>query len=98
MLVEYRTARSNDFFNSKGCGTLKFRFVHLLPILIVVMILYEFSAYGFTIYASVNKVLLGTIYGLLLYIAAYIIKAIGTSVANRLRPEPETDFSQVIEP
>ena len=77
---------------------MKFRFAHLLPILIAVMILYEFNAYGYTIDASVNKVLIGTIYGILLYAGVYIVKTIVTSVINRFRAEPEIDMTQVIEP
>ena len=58
-------------------GHLKIRFALLLPVLIIVAVLYEFYAQGFTINGSVNKALLGIVYGFLLYIAAYIAKVVG---------------------
>lgn len=63
---------------------MKFRFSLLLPITIVAMVLYEFAAFGFTIDASVNKILIGTVYGILLYILAYVIKAIVMVALNWL--------------
>ncbi len=74
------------------------RFTHLLPILIVVMILYEFSTQGFTIDASVNKLLVGAIYGLLIFIGAYIVKAIAQSIYDKLGKKSESDSQIVQEP
>ena len=76
---------------------MKLRFTHLLPILVVVMIVYEFNTYGWTIYASVNKLLLGAVYGILLYIAAYLIKAVAVSVWNWVSHKSESDVPQFIE-
>ncbi len=76
---------------------MKFKFTHLLPILIVVMIIYEFNTYGYTIDASVNKVALGLTYGILLYVLAFIIKAIVVPVWNRLHRKAEPDFPRSIE-
>ena len=70
----------------------------MLPILTAALILYEFNTYGYTIDASVNKVLIGTIYGILFYAVVYIIKTIVVSVINRFRAESEIDMTQVIEP
>lgn len=53
----------------------------------VAAILYEFYSQGFTINGSVNKLLIGMIYGILLYIAAYIAKAVGAFALNRTRVE-----------
>ena len=64
---------------------MKFRFSILLPILIAVMVLYEFATYGFTVDASVNKLLIGTVYGILLYILAYVIKTIVMETLRWLR-------------
>ncbi len=63
--------------NQKMSWIKKFKFTYLLPALIVVMIVYEFSAYGWSIDASVNKAGEGIFYGILLYIAAYVIKVAG---------------------
>ena len=64
---------------------MRLRFTHLLPILVVGMILYEFITQGFTIDASVNKLLIGTIYGILIFIGAYVVKSINQLIYNRLR-------------
>ena len=76
---------------------MKFKFTHLLPIFIVVMIIYEFNTYGYTIDASVNKLALGLVYGILLYILAFVIKAIVVPVWNRFRRKTEPDFPRYIE-
>ena len=65
---------------------LKFQFTYLLPILVLAAVVYEFYTLGFTLDASVNKLLLGTVYGFLLYIGAYIVKIVGIAVLSKLRP------------
>ncbi|MGI0080411.1 MAG: hypothetical protein ACRECH_12405 [Nitrososphaerales archaeon] len=76
---------------------IKFRFTNLLPILIVVMIIYEFNTFGWTIDASVNKVALGVVYGILLYILVFIIKTIVVPVWHRIHGREEPDFPRYIE-
>lgn len=70
---------------------MKFRFAFLLPILIIAAALYEFYAQGFSINGSVNKLLLGIVYGFLLYIVTYIVKVIGFFVLNRAQERVESD-------
>ena len=62
---------------------MKFRFAFLLPILIIATVLYEFYTQGFSINGSVNKLLLGIVYGFLLYIVAYIVKVVVFFILNR---------------
>jgi hypothetical protein len=62
------------------------------------MIVYEFSAYGWTINASVNKVVVGIFYGIGLYILAYIIKAVATAIWNRFFAAEESALPSYISP
>lgn len=76
---------------------MKLRFTYLLPILLVAMVLYEFYTYGFTIYASVNKLLLGIVYGTLIYILLYLLKYVVTLILGWFRSRSESKVSQFIQ-
>ena len=77
-----------------GMVVLKFHFTYLLPILVLAAVVYEFYTLGFTLEASVNKLLIGMVYGFLLYVGAYIIKIIGITVLSRLRPS-ESSYLEI---